>query len=133
MYHSELLHHVENFWRKVFGGYKSQIFFYWSQNAGCGDRMAEGLVTLLRLGDSFAGPGGHSANLDAQRSFLWGSWSLCTPSFLRVLTMIFHFDIFFPRFNLLVCSKQFIDLLFRPVIGVVKSANIFIKPPIKWV
>ena len=32
-----------------------------------------------RLGD-VAGPGGHSANLEARRSFLRGSWRLCTPS-----------------------------------------------------
>ena len=47
------------FEKKVFGGYKSQIFFSWSKNAGRGgrgDRLAGGLVTSLRLGDGFAGP-----------------------------------------------------------------------------
>ena len=55
MYYSELFHHVENFLKKVLGGNKSQIFFYWSQNAGRGDRMAEGFVTSQRLGDQFCG------------------------------------------------------------------------------
>ena len=55
MYHSELFHHVENFLKKVLGGNKSQILFYWSQNAGRGDRMGVGLVTSLRLGDQFCG------------------------------------------------------------------------------
>ena len=56
MYHSELFHHVENiFKKKVLGGNKSQIFFYWSRNAGLGDRMVGGLVTSLRLGDQFCG------------------------------------------------------------------------------
>ena len=31
---------------------------------------------------SFAGPGGNSANPEARRSFLRGSWRLCTPSLL---------------------------------------------------
>jgi len=31
-------------------------------------------------GDGFAGPGCHSANLEAWSSFLRGSWGLCTPS-----------------------------------------------------
>ena len=34
--------------KKVLGGNKSQIF-YWSQNAGRGDRMGGGLVQILRL------------------------------------------------------------------------------------
>ena len=56
MYHSELFHHVENFIKKkVLGGNKSQIFFYWSQKAGRGDRMAGGLMTSWRLGDQFCG------------------------------------------------------------------------------
>ena len=42
--------------------------------------MAGALVTSRRLGDGFAGPGGNSANLEARRSFLRGSWRLCTPS-----------------------------------------------------
>ena len=71
------------FEKKVFGGYKSQIFFSWSKNAGRGDRLAGGLVTSLRLGDGFVGPGGHSANLEARRSFLRGSWRLCTPSLVE--------------------------------------------------
>ena len=35
-----------------------------------------------RLGDTSRGtePGGFSANLEAQRSFMQGSWGLCTPS-----------------------------------------------------
>ena len=37
-------------------------------------------MTSRRQGDGFAGPGGHSANLEAWRSFLRGSWHLCTPS-----------------------------------------------------
>jgi len=52
------------------------------QNAEHGDRMAGGLVTSLRLGDSCAGPGGPSANLEAWRSFLRESSRLCTPSLL---------------------------------------------------
>ena len=55
MFHSELFHHVENLKKKVPGGNKSQIFLYWSQNAGRGDRMAVGLVTARRLGDQFCG------------------------------------------------------------------------------
>ena len=31
---------------------------------------------------SFVGPGGNSANPEARRSFLRGSWRLCTPSLL---------------------------------------------------
>ena len=38
MYHSELFYHVEIFLKKVLAGIKGQIFFYWSQNAGRGDR-----------------------------------------------------------------------------------------------
>ena len=53
------------------------------QNAVRGDRMVGGLVTSRRLGDGFAGPGGHSANLEARRSFLRGSWRLCTPSLMQ--------------------------------------------------
>ena len=50
------------------------------QNAGRGDRMAGDLVKSWRPGDSFAGPVCHSANLEARRSFLRGTWRLCTPS-----------------------------------------------------
>jgi hypothetical protein len=73
------------FLKKVLGGNKSQIFFYWSQNAGRGDRMAGGLVTSLRLAETcFAGPGGNSANPEVRRSFLRGSWRLCTPSLVDI-------------------------------------------------
>ena len=78
MYHSELFHHVENLKKKVLGGNKSQIFFFWSQNAGRGDRMAgklgdvteagrpvlRGLVLILqilRFGGHFCGDHGASA------------------------------------------------------------------------
>ena len=64
----------------VFSGCKSQIFFIGDQNAGRGDRMTEARRCSERQGDCFAGPGGHSANLEARRSFLRGSWHLCTPS-----------------------------------------------------
>ena len=39
--------------------------------------MAGGLVTSLRLG-----PGANSANPEVRRSFLLGSWRLCTPSLI---------------------------------------------------
>ena len=68
------------FEKKVFGGCKRQIFFIGDPNAGRGDKMVGGLVTSQRQGDSFAGPGGYSANLEVRRSFLRGSWRLCTPS-----------------------------------------------------
>ena len=32
-----------------------------------------------RPGDGFTRPGGHSANLEARRSILRGSWRLCAP------------------------------------------------------
>ena len=57
------------FEKKVLGGCKSQIFFFGDQNAGRGDRMAEVRRRSKRHGDGFARPGGHSANLEAWRSF----------------------------------------------------------------
>ena len=33
---------------------------------------------------SFAGPGGNSANPEARKSFLRGSWRLCTPSLVQL-------------------------------------------------
>ena len=50
--------------------------------------MAVGLVTSLRLGDQFCGPGGNSANPEVRRSFLRGSWRLCTPSLGAILLAI---------------------------------------------
>ena len=47
--------------------------------------MAGDLVTSQRQGDGFAGPGGHSANLEVRRSFLRGSWRLSTPSHVHLL------------------------------------------------
>ena len=41
--------------------------------------MTGDLVTSLRLGDGFPGPGGHSANLEARRLFLRGSWRSALP------------------------------------------------------
>ena len=40
---------------------------------------------------SFVGPGGNSANPEARRSFLRGSWRLCTPS---LTTFYFSFIVF---------------------------------------
>ena len=80
MYHYKIIYHVEIFRKKkVFDGFKSQIFFIGDQNAGRGDRMAEARRRRKRLEDCFAGPGGLSANLEARRSFLRGSCRLCNP------------------------------------------------------
>ena len=57
------------FEKKVFGGCKSQLFFIGDQNAGRGDRMAEARRRSERHRESFAGSSGHSANLEARRSF----------------------------------------------------------------
>ena len=57
------------------------------QNSGRGDRMTGGLVTSRRLGDQFCGPGGNSANPEARRSFLRGSWRLCTPSLEKYIAV----------------------------------------------
>ena len=74
------------FLKKVLGGNKSQIFFLLEPKCGArGDKMAE----AKRHGDSFAGPGGNSANLEARRSFLRGSWRLCTPSLIRLGEFVF--------------------------------------------
>ena len=63
--------------------------------------MAGGLMTSLRLGDGFAGPGGPSANLEARRSLLWGTWRLCTPS------LILHYVFFLlSAIEKLFVSKQ---------------------------
>ena len=53
------------------------------QNAGCGDKMAEARKRSERHRDVFSGPGGHSANLEALRSFLQSSWRLCTTSLFK--------------------------------------------------
>ena len=66
--------------------------------------MAGGLVTSRRQGDSFVGPGGHSANLEAQRSFLRGSWSICSSS-LSFLVMIFNMFFFLVGFQYFLVSK----------------------------
>ena len=55
---------------------KAKYFFFEDQNAGCGDKMEEARRPSDRHGDGFVGPGGHSANLEARRSFLRGSWRL---------------------------------------------------------
>ena len=55
------------FEKKVFGGCNSQMFLIGDQNAGRGDRMAENQRRSERHGDGFAGPGDHSANLEARR------------------------------------------------------------------
>ena len=44
----------------------------WRQNFGGSEKH----------GEDFAGPGGHSENLEAQMSFLRGSWRLCTFSLI---------------------------------------------------
>ena len=49
------------------------------KNAGRGDKMAEAQKRSERHRDGFAGPGGYSENMEAWRSFLRGSWRLCTP------------------------------------------------------
>jgi len=41
--------------------------------------MAEARGHSERHGNGFTGPGGHSAILEAWRSFLRASWRLCTP------------------------------------------------------
>ena len=70
MYHSELIHHVENFLKKVLGGNKSQIFFLLEPKSGVcrqnggrlGDvteagrpvlRGLEVILQILRLGGHF--------------------------------------------------------------------------------
>ena len=75
------------FEKMVFSGCKSQIFFIGDQNAGRGDRMTEARRCSERQGDCFAGPGGNSANLEARRSFLRGSWRLSTPSLTHPIKM----------------------------------------------
>ena len=49
--------------------------------------MAEACRRSKRDGDGFAGSGGHSANLEARRSFLRGSWRLSTPSLTHPIKM----------------------------------------------
>ena len=49
------------------------------QNAGHGDKMVEVLRRRERHRGGLTGPGGHSENLEARRSFLRGSWRLCIP------------------------------------------------------
>ena len=46
---------------------------------GVETKLAEAWRRGDRHGDKYTGPRGHSANLEAGRSFLWGSWRLCTP------------------------------------------------------
>ena len=71
------------FEKKIFCGCKSQIFFIGDQNVGRGDRLAEARRCSERHGGGFAGPGGHSASLKAQKSFLLGSRRL-SPLFLAL-------------------------------------------------
>ena len=47
---------------------------------GDGDKMADSRRQSKRHRDGFMGPEGHSANLEACRTFLRGSWRLSTPS-----------------------------------------------------
>ena len=85
MYHFKLFYHVEIFRKKRFlVDVKAKFLISHDQNVGRGDRMADAQRRIERHGDSFAGPGGHSANLKARMSFFRGSWCLCSPSFLSV-------------------------------------------------
>ena len=54
-------------------------YFFGDQNAGHGDKMVEVLRRRERHRGGLTGPGGHSENLEARRSFLRGSWRLCPP------------------------------------------------------
>jgi len=47
-----------------------------------GDKILEARRCSEKHGEDFAGPGGHSENLEAQMSFLRGSWRLCTFSLI---------------------------------------------------
>jgi len=47
--------------------------------------MPEAQRHSKRHGEGFAGPVGHSANLETGRSFSQGSWHLCTPSLVESL------------------------------------------------
>ena len=60
------------------------------QSVWCRDKMPEAHRHSKRHGKGFAGPVGHSANLETGRSFLQGSWHLCTPppSFSGVVYII---------------------------------------------
>ena len=69
---------------------KAKYYLLETKNAGRGDRMEGALVTSRRLGDGFAGPGGNSANLEARRAFLRGSWRLCTPSLIGVYCIFYN-------------------------------------------
>ena len=59
------------FEKKVFGGCKSQIFFLETKMWG-GETEWRRRRCSERHGGGFAGPGGHSASLEAQKSFLAG-------------------------------------------------------------
>ena len=61
------------------------------QNAGRGDKIAEAWRRIERHQDGFTGPGGNTANLEAARSFLRGSWRLCTPSLLTTPSLFFSY------------------------------------------
>ena len=68
------------FGKKVFGDREGQILETKMRGVETEwRRLGDGVRGTAR--DGFAGPRGHSAaNLEAQRSFLRGSWRLCTPS-----------------------------------------------------
>ena len=46
--------------------------------------MAKARRCSKRPKEGFAGPGGHSENLEAWKSLCLGSWRLCTPYLLTV-------------------------------------------------
>ena len=83
MHHSELFHHVENFKKKRFlVEKKAKYFFIRAKMWGVKIEWREAWWRHGGWETSLAGPGGNSANPEARRSFLRGSWRLCTPSLI---------------------------------------------------
>ena len=107
--------------KKVFCGYKSQIYFIWGQNGRHGERDGGGLKRSEWRGDGFAGLWGHSAYQEAPEVISWGSWRSFTPSLCSVkmdcnplkyfCSHTKHFD-HFARRDWGVESQSFAFLLF---------------------
>ena len=86
-----------HFEKTVFWWMLKPNFFSWRPKCGAGDRIAEARRRRKRLGVGFVAPGGHSENLEARRSFLRGSWRLCTPSLVVTIARISRLSQFTPK------------------------------------
>jgi len=84
-----------NMWRSV-----QKVFFYQhSRGRGCRSAMSHAkrghrMEEARRDKYGFSWPGGNSANLKARRSFLRGSWRLCTHSLSPLTHRDRSFNIF---------------------------------------